>query len=355
MSDITNITASCNCRASNFTFSVPISSLPLSTYLCHCNISRRISGALCTSYVDIPLRPGDLKPDLAFLTAYKSSDILTRYFCSTCGTQMYLKYNSDGHLSVSTGSLDKTDGVVKFLGHMWIEDTKDGGASEFITTIGGEQLKRWFTEPKKGLQVPPGWKSVQSKMKPPEPTDKLCAHCHCNGVRFWISRPSEQSKEADSPFPDLLIPYHSGSPANPSNQPWWIPEEGRFLAGSCACVSCRQSSGFDITWWTFIPITDITLENGEPFRRYFGAMKSYRSSPHCTRTFCAHCGCTVFWDSDERPSMVDVALGMLDAESGTRAEEWLNYQTERVSFTEFAGNRELTAGLEEGLKTFGQK
>lgn len=50
--------------------------------------------------------------------------------------------------------------------------------------------------------------------------------------------------------------------------------------------------------------------------------------------------------------MVDVALGLVDAESGTRAEEWLHYHQGRVSFTEFAKNRELITGLEEGLKAY---
>jgi len=346
------IRASCNCRSSTFTFSVPTSNLPLPAYLCHCNISRRISGALCTSYVDIPPGPDDPKPDLTSLTPYQSSDILTRYFCPTCGTQMYLKYFSDGHISVSTGTLDRSDGFVQFLGHMWIQDTKDGGASDFIPTIRGKELKRWLTEPGQGEETPARWKSVSSTPKPLSKTDKLYAHCHCGGVKFWISRPGEQSKKAESPFPDLLIPYHTNSPANPSNEPWWLPQEDYFLAGTCACISCRESSGFDITWWAFVPVSDITLGNGEPFRRYFGTQKTYRSSPHCTRTFCSRCGCTVFWDGDERPSLVDVALGLLDAESGTRAEEWLHYHQGRVSFTEFAKNRELITGLEEGLKAY---
>lgn len=51
-----------------------------------------------------------------------------------------------------------------------------------------------------------------------------------------------------------------------------------------------------------------------------------------------------------RPSLVDVAVGLLDAESGARAEEVLAWWPGRVSFREYALNRGLITGLEEGLR-----
>jgi len=354
----TSVTASCSCRHSTFSFLVSNELLPLPTYLCHCNISRRISGALCTAYVDIPLESGDPKPDLDSLTAYASSDILTRYFCPTCGTQLYLKYNSDGHISVSTGSLDRTDGVVAFKGHMWISDTKDGGASDFIPSIDGNPLQRWATEPLISPELSLGWKDSAPNshlpISPPSPDDKLHAHCHCNGVSFFISRPNDLSHAATSPFPDLLIPYHSStSPTNPTNIPWWLPTPTQYLAGTCACTSCRRSSGFEITWWAFIPTANISLPDGSPFSRYWGTQIAYRSANHCVRTFCGVCGCTVFWHGDEGPEKVDVAVGLLDAPEGTRAEEWVKWHDERVSFAEMGRSEGLVRGLEDGLRRYG--
>src|ERR1700759_3226334 len=105
----TIITASCHCGASPYTFKVPTSSLPIKQHLCHCNISRRISGCLFTSYTPIPV--SNPKPDLSTLTAYHSSDILTRWFCTTCSTHLFLEYKHDGHFEVSHGSIVQSEGV----------------------------------------------------------------------------------------------------------------------------------------------------------------------------------------------------------------------------------------------------
>jgi hypothetical protein len=272
---------------------------------------------------------------------------------------MYLEYQHDGHFEVATGTLQlkSTEGIVDIKAHIWIEDSRDGGASEFVPKLDGKPLKRFLTEPGQSEEIPLGWKAPDAHLKQPGEAEKLYAHCHCKGVEFWISRASERSKNAESPFPDLLIPYHSHSSANPHNKPWWLPREDRFLAGTCSCNSCRRSSGFEITCWTFVPASDIKLKDGRAFQRnpYWGTMKTYRSSPNVTRTFCGNCGCTIFWDGDERPTIVDVAVGLLDADSGARAEEWLAWRTERVSFTEDAVNGQLITSLEEGLKEWKEK
>lgn len=287
------------CGAAAHTFQVSTSSLPLPTHLCSCNISRRISGSLLTSYVNITYGPDPPKPDLSALTPYKSSDILTRYFCSTCGTQMYLEYKRDGHFEAATGTLqlESTDGIIDYKAHIWIEDTPDYGASQFITHVNGKELEQF--QQNTGSDRAPSYKDTATSGTRESPRDKVYAHCHCKGVEFYISPPNECSKAAQSPYPDLLIPYHTGSSANPNNHPWWLPDHSRFLAGTCACISCCRASGFDITFWTFIPITNITRdrEGTSPFTRdsYWGTMKAYRSSSNVTRTFCGTCGANVFW------------------------------------------------------------
>src|ERR1700761_2130735 len=106
------LTAACQCGANQYSFSVSNESLPLKAHLCSCNISRRISGVLVTSYVPIPSY--NSPPGLDKLTKYKSSDILNRYFCSICGAHMFLEYSHDGHFEVSTGTLDSSDDVVEY-------------------------------------------------------------------------------------------------------------------------------------------------------------------------------------------------------------------------------------------------
>jgi hypothetical protein len=51
---------------------------------------------------------------------------------------------------------------------------------------------------------------------------------------------------------------------------------------------------------------------------------------------------------------LDVAVGLLDAESGALAEEFLDWVGNRVSFREDAHNQELVESLEAGLAEWKQ-
>jgi hypothetical protein len=273
---------------------------------------------------------------------------------------MYLEYRHDGHFEAATGTLqvDSTDGVVDFKAHIWIGDTHDGGASQFITHVNGEQLKRYLQEPGRSDEV-----SLDASLTTIETNESeqvpINAHCHCKGVQFYIHPPNDASRTAQSPFPDLIVPYHTASSANPQNFPWWLAKTNYYLAGTCACISCRQASGFDVTFWAFIPTINITLDSAgrKRFTRthYWGSMKAYRSSGKVTRTFCGVCGANVFWDGDERPSIIDVAVGLLDARSGARAEEMLAWWPKRVSFEEYGLNKGLIRGLAHGLKNWADR
>jgi hypothetical protein len=390
----TQLTVSCHCGASTHTFTVPTSSLPLQQHLCNCNISRRISGTLSTSYLTIPqtLSPhnssnviNNPKPDLSTLTPYPSSAILTRHFCTSCGTHMYLEYYSDGHFEAATGTLQigSADKIIEFNDLVWIGATKDGGASRWITHIQGRQLPRYLEESGTSETAPLNWPSqdnhdrdeaeVAAKKKSSE-TTAVHAHCHCNGIQFWISPPTSASKHIpDTPFPDLITPYHntpSSQTSNPQSQTWWLQNGGtRYLAGLCTCTSCRRISGFDITAWAFVPSTSIFLDEActIPFRfRAFPTtadsqeqttLRAYESSKNVLRSFCGTCGANVFWDGraeEGKERVVDVAVGLLDAESGVRAEEMLAWWTGRVSFCEEAVNAGLVNGLEDGLRMWGE-
>jgi hypothetical protein len=81
----------------------------------------------------------------------------------------------------------------------------------------------------------------------------------------------------------------------------------------------------------------------------------YRSRNDVTRTFCRRCGANIFYDARSRPSIVDVAVGLLDAGSGARAEEVLAWWADRVSFKEYALNKGSIQGLEDGLKAWGKR
>jgi hypothetical protein len=253
----------------------------------------------------------------------------------------------------------KTDELFEFTAHGWIEDTKDGGASVWLKTQKGVPMSRWLVEWNKSPEAPLNWRSneaVNMKDAVVDSHQKLRVHCHCNGVEFFICRPSEESLKASSPLPDLLVPYHSDkSAANPENKPWWLStDRSKYLAGNCACESCRKIAGFDIVQWAFIPIAGLSLANDKPFSLPFGTMQSFQSTvdneKKRRRWFCSHCGANVLWTGSERPTLVDVSVGLLDAPSGARAEEWLQWDlADRVSFREDAHNVHLIDELERGL------
>lgn len=278
---------------------------------------------------------------------------------------MYLEYHNDGHFEAATGTLqvDSIEGIVDYESCMWIADTKDGGASDWLTSIDGKALKRWTQEANKSDEIPlDHYRAPSDTAKTP-----VYAHCRCHGVEFWIQPPNAASKTASRDFPELMT-ADANATANPENASWWLCDNStRFLAGTCACISCRLASGFDITFWAFVPTANIFLDAGltQPFppyspghqNKYWGTMKTYSSSKGVTRSFCGKCGANILWDGEEKgkDGLVDVAVGLLDAESGARAENLLSWWTEYVSFEEFAMNKILIQALSEGMKDWGAR
>jgi len=193
-----------------------------------------------------------------------------------------------------------------------------------------------------------------------EGTDEnnLKASCHCGGVKFYITRPNETSKTVYSPFPDLMIPFHTGaSAANPEIKPWFLCSNNtKYLAGLCTCTSCRLASGFEIQPWAFVPRCNIFSEDGSvlDWEKGMGTLRTYDSSEGVWREFCGRCGASVFWHCKERPELVDVSVGLLDPREGARVEAWLEWWTERVSFEELAVSRGLVGSLEGGLRGWGR-
>jgi hypothetical protein len=263
---------------------------------------------------------------------------------------MYLEYAADGHWEVTTGLVSDLEGeeVVKFQGNMWIEDTRDGGITVWVPRLDGSACSRFARGAHDSEELPLEWKLASPVNCGGE--DRLRGHCHCGAVKYYITRPDKSSLDARSPYPDLLVPFHSGA-STKTDDAWWISrDQKRYVAGHCACNSCRQLSGFDIQQWAFVPLSNIRNSDGGPLEEEgLPGTKRYSSSPGVTRTFCSTCGANVFWESERRPTLVDVSVGLLDAESGARAEEWLEWVTGRVSFSEETHNKALTDALQAGL------
>ncbi|KAH8590845.1 hypothetical protein B0O99DRAFT_691155 [Bisporella sp. PMI_857] len=352
------ITAACACGAFSYTWSYPASALPFPRALCLCTTCRKLSGSVGISYINLAKDPSldpsdyDFDPDAYKLVSYKTSDALTRYFCGTCGAHVAVgreKPEGQGRIySIATGLWDRTEGVIRWSGCKYVADTLDGGVSIWLRTAfddpaGHERsLSRWLLQDS-GTEVPPSQlRKLKRKEGEGREKERLEGSCHCGGVRFWISRPGEESRKVWSPFPDLMVPYHgSASSANPENETWWLRDnDTKYLAGTY---------GFEIQPWAFVPKCNIFQGDGEPLDYKFGTLKRYDSSEGVWREFCGTCGATVFWHCAERPDLVDVSAGLLDPEEGARAEGWLDWWTKRVSFREMAVSKSLVDSLELGL------
>ncbi|KAJ1324293.1 GFA family protein [Microdochium nivale] len=124
-------------------------------------------------------------------------------------------------------------------------------------------------------------------------------------------------------------------------------------------------------------------------------LRTYRSQQGVRREFCPTCGATVFWHNGERPDVIDVSAGLVESYSGSssnysgmkkggdlrfivkdsrpgattanvgaRAENWLDWWTERVSFFEHvamgrtgliaAMGTRIAADLQDGLQAWGR-
>lgn len=391
-SDTRTIKATCLCGDAAHNITLPSNAFPIPTYFCSCSSCRHMTG---TMFLSTAFLPPSYKPSSSLLdklTSFKFSDRITLYFCKRCGSIMLSfcvpkpsnTYRSESW-DVMTGTLDAFDSILDPKGYEYLHDTRDGGISDFMSTLDNRPLERWSHDINTSPQLPLYWRDLSTKEESLNPTTtttaaRLPAHCKCNGVTFYIARPTLQSTHATRSWPDLLVPYHSSQNQNSDDtttrEPWHLrASQTKFLAGLCSCTSCRLASGQEVTAWAFIPLVDISLdaEGRVPLELStvtgtgsatpaFGSLRTYRSSENATRSFCSVCGAIVFFalsEPNQTPerTILDVAVGLLDAPEGARAEHWLEWCTSRLSFREDAAGRadSLADGVEKGLREYEEK
>ena len=318
--------------------------------LCHCTTCRTITGELCSSYY--PLQSPPTQPE--GLVEYQHSDCAARYFCRTCGAHVFAYVKPTGQYFVAAGLLERPP-ETKSIRHWGTGDTGDGGlAAVCHAEVAYPTDSCWLR-----ASLDPSQQAHESRPKRSAAQNRreLPVQCFCTGIDLRITPPDASSTEASSPWPDLLVPYHCKSSANATDAKWWLRDGGattRYLAGCCACRTCRLASGFPIQSWAFVPISNIRKADGSPHPLGTGTMQRYESSPGVYREFCRRCGATVFWHCDERPRVLDVSVGLLQADSGAMAEEWVAWATGRVSFEEMALDQTLMQHLTAGLREWGQ-
>ncbi|KAJ3475700.1 hypothetical protein NLG97_g9368 [Lecanicillium saksenae] len=322
--------------------------------LCHCYGCRHTTGQLYASYCGVQLGADEVEKLLAdgALTeltvahlrlpkdVYQHHDTIL-YFCSTCGCHVYRRTESTqelGILDIASGTISSlqdetpTNGsaALAFGPHINANGTQDGGVAKFIGHVPG---------------VPDARES--NSLNTSQPELFVPASCLCKGVQLHITPPSPESFNPKSGFSDMIIPFHTQDPriSNPDDEKWWLRcDNTKYMAGLCACRSCRLSSGFELQSWAFIPRVNILQSSPEPpfswttldfdALRAKGTLRSHESSPGVMREFCSLCGATVFWHDKWRSELIDVSVGLLDSARGGRAEGLLDWCLERVSFAE---------------------
>ena len=323
--------ARCHCGASTLSFVVPTAMLPIPVHFCHCGVCRRSTGTYFTAVAVI----SEAKIDLSSLTAYQSSENLTRFFCSTCGAHLCgsVQLGDTTKWFVSAPSVDAEEEVWSFAGHVFVGSTGDGGLAPLMQNIGGKELglfESWSG--RSAPWHPPERKSI-TESAVAQGQDKLHAHCHCGGMEFYISRPT--GNETFTEIDENNVRKH----------------KNKWLAIHDVCNSCRLTISTFVISWIFPTRKEITLADGSPYPvdGIFGTAKAYPSSKGVDRTFCSTCGAAVSYISDERSHIVDVAAGLLDTENA-RAEDWLEWRSYKLAWEDDAVWKSASDALRTGLQ-----
>jgi hypothetical protein len=332
MSSTISLTAHCLCKANTFRAEVPETEVPLQANICHCSSCRHTTGALYTIDLRWPLPREDV--DLSTLKVFHFSPILDLLFCPTCSTPMFFDVNrdTDRYLGVFTGTLtNESLDLVKFGNSIFVHDTLDGGASVWLRhSKDGSESKRFksFVE-----ELPQDWPSaLELTGYEARKEDSVSIRCKCKGVDLILHRGDYTDKEESE------LPFNID------------PKTHKLLAGFCGCDSCRLQSGVDVFNWTFAETKYISFGNSDKiFPRSsfelkkqvdardpaFGTLTYYSSREDVDRYFCSNCSACIFYVVDDRPEIFDIAVGVLEASDGARAEGLLSWPYgARISYRE---------------------
>jgi hypothetical protein len=323
MTNIITLKAQCHCGHASYSYELPKSDFPLKSAICHCSSCRHVSGQIFTTHVVIPVEE---RPDVSRLTSYASSQGVTRHFCPKCGATM-INFEKEeweiatGVLSVEgkpeVGALDDLLDRVQ----LWVSDTIDGGGSVWM-------LEDWDG---KRYLYNRGSEAVTDEMLQDMATkadrstsksagDVLQANCHCGSIKITVEKPEGG---------------------------------GKYGAGIDACISCRKVSGFEITSWATLDPTKLSI-NGTDLDLDTVKLSHYKTSRDVHRYFCSKCGATIFYlkDGKVKNPGIDLAAGLIDSQSGVRAEDWLDWTKydELVAYKEDASDKNFVQGLVDGVR-----
>ncbi|MCJ1264680.1 hypothetical protein MMC22_004554 [Lobaria immixta] len=346
----TEVKVACHCSQLSATVEVPTHDLPLKIWMCSCDTCRYSTGMLAITCAFLPKGYQNFKVTgkAARYATSQGPAALIRCFCGTCGTFVYEDSPDKARVSLCAGAMTKVKGVAEIAGLAFAGDTRDGGISEWLPNI-----KAYDQD-----VAPRGDYTPNSPARKHPYGENLHCKCHCGGVDFWITRPHNESHHLSSGgVNDCFEPDFKPTPERPAESVnWWIRGgEKKYAALLCMCNACRQTTGFDVQPWAYVPLVNMVLKDGSPLKlSRITTLKQYSSSKGVDRYFCGTCGANVFFVKHVRPKLLDFSVGLADAESGARAEEWFEW-THILSDAEFAQKKQLAKELEEGLEQWSKR
>lgn len=216
--------------------------------------------------------------------------------------------------------------ILKFDRHIFMGDTIDGGASIWLQNDNSDgSIAKRYGKRTNSKELPPDWPAPSSMTGYDSRSEQesLPIHCRCKGVNFRLHRGDYLGKKKEE-------------------VPWFIDDKnGKMIATFDTCDSCRLQSGVDIFHWTFAELRNISFADGigrefpgnkkdlaaaiDAGDERLGTLGYYQSSPDVHRYFCETCSAVIFFASDEREEVVDIAVGVLDSPDGARAEGFLSW------------------------------
>jgi hypothetical protein len=354
--DKVTLTARCLCKANVFEAEVTKAQLPLQAHSCHCDSCRHMTGALYSTCIESRWPVPKAEVDTSKLKVFYFTSSVDLLFCPTCSTPIFFvtkKDREEDFLQVFTGVLqnDAVD-LVKFTDNIFVHDTLDGGASvwfkhnpdgsdikSFATSKGGEQAEEITND----WPPPTSLTGYEAKKE-----ESVPIRCKCKGVDLVLHR-GDYSKVEESDLPSNID-----------------PKTHKLDAILCACNSCRLQSGVDVFTWTYSDMKYISFSasdkefpnSKDKLKRLvdakdpdIGALTYYQSSKDVERYFCSNCSACIFYAVDDREHLIDVAVGVLNASDGARAEGMLSWSYgARLGFRE-----DGEGGWRDGLYDIVQK
>lgn len=263
-----------------------------------------------------------------------------RHFCSRRGTRTF-EHTTSGKWLACLGIVEPASSqpVVKVTHHAYVADTGDGGLARPMCQLGGRKVPCYVeAEVEEMLDQEFDALSHQRSQR----SGLLKASCHGGAIQFGIKPPE----------PDDRL-----------DVAWWLSADGtKYLGLVCFCRDCRLESGQSLSVNTYVMPQNVTVQDRSPFddtshdkeakikspllQDLFPEMLCYASSDDVRRSSCGRCGTSIFFERESRPQVVNVAVGILRAESGCLAKEWIAWDWGRIYYKDEAIDKEMLKGLE---------